>query len=489
VIVLPATQLLDLKAAAGALMAALACIGLAWAWGHGRGWRPQASLRPSWEAWRWSTVAVAGYALAQRLGIEPVTAYAQAGSHSRAMGPFGNAGYLAAYLCLSWPMLLAWTGARRGLAVALAWAALLAAQSRAGAVALALQGAVAAVHAWRGGWRPGGAALAAAAALMAGALALFPVQAWSRPTLRLPLWRASWGLWLQRPWLGWGPGRFAAAFQAQADPGFVRALNAGGQVAEDPHQVLLTVACAGGVLGLAAFIVAVAWALKAARRSAVPGAALGLVGILAQSQADRFFFQAGVLGPLLLLAVALRWEGSVTPRSPRWRALALAPALLALALLAAGAKPLLAYAHAVGPDLGAGAGAIAPSATVEQLRSATQGSVEPAAFERLGAALAAKQQWAEAAAAYRTAEGLGPSVGRAQNLGNCSMMLGDARGAEAAFRKAVELDPQSSDARFSLGYALFYQKRLTEAVDQLDLALKLDPGNASAQKLKEQIQP
>ena len=52
---------------------------------------------------------------------------------------------------------------------------------------------------------------------------------------------------------------------------------------------------------------------------------------------------------------------------------------------------------------------------------------------------------------------------------------------------AVELDAASSDAHFSLGYALFYQKRLKEAVDELDTALKLDPGNDSARKLKEQI--
>ena len=49
------------------------------------------------------------------------------------------------------------------------------------------------------------------------------------------------------------------------------------------------------------------------------------------------------------------------------------------------------------------------------------------------------------------------------------------------------MDPRSSDAHFSLGYALFFQKRLTQAVAELDEALRLDPGNANAQTLKRQI--
>jgi Flp pilus assembly protein TadD len=67
------------------------------------------------------------------------------------------------------------------------------------------------------------------------------------------------------------------------------------------------------------------------------------------------------------------------------------------------------------------------------------------------------------------------------------MMLGDLSGAEAAFRKAVALNPQSSDAHFSLGYALFDEKKLTEAMGELDTALKLDPGNNNALTLKRQI--
>jgi tetratricopeptide (TPR) repeat protein len=485
-LLLPATQLLDLKAAAGALTAALACLGLVGAWARGRAWRPRRALAWSLEAWRWATVALAGYALAQRVGIEPMPAYALAGSHDRAMGSFGNAGYLAAYLCLSWPLLLAWSGARRNAALALAWAALLATQSRAGLLAAAMQGLAWAWSAWRKGWRPGWALSLGAVAALALSAFLMPPSSWLRPTLRLPLWRAAWGLFLQRPWTGWGWGQFAAAFQAHADPAFVAALNAGGQVAEDPHNVLLAVACAGGVMGLLLFGAALWAAARAARASALPGAGLALLGLLVESQADRFFFHAGVLAPLILLLAALRWERPAA-WAPRWRAAALAPALLALALLWAGARPILAYRNATGADLGAGAAALDAGGDPVALAAAAQAGRDPRDFDRLGDALAARQRWAEAAAAFRQALSLAPSAGRAQNLGNCAMMLGDAAGAEAAFRRAVALAPGSSDAHFSLGYALYYQKRLQEAVEELDAALRLDPGNASALKLKEQI--
>jgi hypothetical protein len=180
VVLLPVTQLLDLKAAAGALAAALACVGLALAWAQSQAWRPLAGLGTVLEAWRWSTVAVAGYAVAQRFGIEPLAVYAHAGSRARAMGSFGNAGYLATYLCLSWPLLLAWAGARRNVGLALAWAALFATQSRAGLLALFVQMLAWAFQAWRGGWRPGWPAAAWSAATLAVASSLIPASALGR---------------------------------------------------------------------------------------------------------------------------------------------------------------------------------------------------------------------------------------------------------------------------------------------------------------------
>ncbi|HXC63029.1 MAG TPA: tetratricopeptide repeat protein, partial [bacterium] len=129
----------------------------------------------------------------------------------------------------------------------------------------------------------------------------------------------------------------------------------------------------------------------------------------------------------------------------------------------------------------------APAQSMDALEKAAQSGDDPAAQDRLGAALASARRYGEAATAFAAAGRLAPSAGRAQNLGNCLMMLGQADGAEAAYRRAVALAPQSSDAHFSLGYALFAEKKLSGAVAQLDEALKLDPDNANALTLKRQI--
>ena len=538
VVLLPATLLLDLKASAGAWAAALACLGVATvAWnggalrippprvlllagvalgvaglstfvspyhglasadpgiaaalmlGLGLWMAPASWTQRAWEAWRWGALAVAGYALAQRAGIEPMPAYALAGSQARAMGSFGNAGYLAAFLCLSWPLFLEWKGVQRAFGLALSLAALCATQSRAGLLALGLQGLAWAALAWRHGWRPGPRVLLALAALVAIGLLLFPASAWLRPTLRLPLWRACLDLWMQRPWLGWGPGSFALAFQDHGSQGLVQILDAGGQYAGDPHQWLLSVACATGVAGLAVAALALAQLFRV--RARVPLGSLkplwlGLLGLLAQSQFDRFFFQPGVLLPLAVALAALPKAGAEVPAKLR-RPLAVALAPLAVALVWMGLQPLLAYRDAVGNDAGADAPAQAPAQSVDALQQAAQGGTDPVAEERLGAALAGAQRYNEASAAFAAAERLAPSAGRAQNLGNCFMMLGQINQAESAYRRAVALAPQSSDAHFSLGYALFDEKRLTEAVTELDTALKLDPDNANAMTLKRQI--
>jgi cytochrome c-type biogenesis protein CcmH/NrfG len=125
---------------------------------------------------------------------------------------------------------------------------------------------------------------------------------------------------------------------------------------------------------------------------------------------------------------------------------------------------------------------------LETLRAGARATPkDAAAWDRLAAALVLGETYGEAASAYLEAWALEPSPGRAQNLGNCYMMMRQPADAERCFREAIRLAPGSSDAHFSLAYALYYQKRLKEAVAELDLGLKLDPNNSAAAKLKEQI--
>jgi Flp pilus assembly protein TadD len=57
---------------------------------------------------------------------------------------------------------------------------------------------------------------------------------------------------------------------------------------------------------------------------------------------------------------------------------------------------------------------------------------------------------------------------------------GDDRGAEDAFRKAVQLDPNNAEAHANLGVALANQGKRAEAIAEFRQALRLNPNNSMA---------
>jgi hypothetical protein len=535
----PDTALLDLKralgfafvAAAGCWLAALvwmrqpmslpskglvlALLGLALAYGaawaaspypHTGGFRMEllelgiltalfSACLPPVFASRWAWVAlgaallVALYALAQRLGLEPISAYALAGSQDRAMGSFGNATFLAAFLCFSWPLALLLPGRWRLGAVAVFWAALLATQSRAGIIALAVQLAVLGWQAWHVGLRaPGGRTVMALLLFAVVSAWLFPAAQWKRPTLRWQVWSQTLHMVAARPWLGSGPGSFPLAFQEQETPALDEALGST-EFVEHPHDWILSVLQEAGFIGLLAFgwllWVAKPWPrLDAPRKPGQAFLAIGLLGLLVQNLFDRNLDQAG-LAFCFYFGLGFLDRRPFSDELQQWPRWAAGPLLaITMACLFLGLRPVFAYETAVGPAPG-----LAPAqGPVGALRSeASRSPNDPSAWDRLGDALVAQSVFGEAADAFGRALALQPSPGRAINLGNCQMMLNQAVPAEASFRQAVDLAPDNADAHFSLGYALFYEKRLKEALAELDLALELDPSDAAAAKLKEQI--
>jgi O-antigen ligase len=436
----------------------------------------------------WAAVAVAVYALLQRRGWEFMPDYKLPGASGRAVGTFGNATLLAAFLCLVWPLALPLRQGAKWAVLMLLFAALVATRSRAGLLAVLVQAAVLARQAWRQGWRPkmdviGGLAVAG---LM---LALyFPQADWSRPTLRWLLWQDSLNLWWQRPWLGWGPGSFPLAFQ----PLHV-ALGAslgGGQYVDHPHNWVLLALCETGLLGLASLSLFFGIPLRRVLSRGLGLAtqdyalALGLLGLLAQAFFDRSLEQAGLWSLACLftgfLAGAVPWEGKQYPRPSA----ALLFGIAALAALLNFWRPIQSWRLAV-HALPAALEQAGEAADWKRRVEAEPGN--PAAWESLGLALAAQNKFDDAERAFEQAWRLRPSVSAVLNLGNCAMMTRQFEKAEVLFRQAIAIEPARADAHFSLGYALFQQKKLQEAVAELDLALKLDPGNAGAAKLKEEI--
>ncbi len=110
------------------------------------------------------------------------------------------------------------------------------------------------------------------------------------------------------------------------------------------------------------------------------------------------------------------------------------------------------------------------------------------AWYNLGAEMAAKGRWAEAAAHSRRAAQLEPGLGAAWfQLGQASWQAGDRAGAVKAFERTVEVAPEHAGhaaARTAvalnyLGVAAAEAGRKKEAVERFQEALALDPGCAS----------
>ena len=168
----------------------------------------------------------------------------------------------------------------------------------------------------RAGWRRGAAAagVVLAAFLVAGVWAgagavtgsgrsVGPASG-SQVAERADLWRLSAGAILDRPVLGWGPGRFEAA----TSPRYTAKVTEGGvRVYEDAHNWVVEYATTTGIVGLALLL---AWLATAAPTASGPLATFALLGglfLLVEPQSVGFT-------PLVLLAFGAARR--VPPGSP-----------------------------------------------------------------------------------------------------------------------------------------------------------------------------
>jgi len=103
------------------------------------------------------------------------------------------------------------------------------------------------------------------------------------------------------------------------------------------------------------------------------------------------------------------------------------------------------------------------------------------AITRLGVTLMATNQTADALASFRRAVDANPQNGEARrNLAAALLDTNDPAGALVHANAAVTLRPGDSVAHELFGRALALQGRLSEAIDELQQALRLDPANADA---------
>ncbi len=123
---------------------------------------------------------------------------------------------------------------------------------------------------------------------------------------RLAHWLAAWRMWERSPWLGIGPGNYAAVYPAVRLP-----------LWEDPlghaHNIYLNVLAETGLIGLTAYgllwAFVIAWVWRQARHSPPQswrGAlAIGILGMIAHLSVHQFFDNLFVQGIYIHLALGL----------------------------------------------------------------------------------------------------------------------------------------------------------------------------------------
>jgi Flp pilus assembly protein TadD len=108
----------------------------------------------------------------------------------------------------------------------------------------------------------------------------------------------------------------------------------------------------------------------------------------------------------------------------------------------------------------------------------------------LGSALFQRGEWQQAATQFREVTRIKPDHALAHyNLGHCLLRLRDHAGAMEAFRSSVRAKATMAGAHTNLGKLLAEQGNKKAAIDELKLALELNPNDAEAKKALDQLQP
>jgi O-antigen ligase len=416
----------------------------------------------------WSAAAVGGYAILQKLGIDPIFHIKELPTGGRAVSTLGSPVDLGAFLALLWPMALRRVDAERG-----ALSSVLAVLVAGGLIASGSRGAMFAAAAgsvcyWLLSRREPRTALPRSVG--AAALAVAFVLAWSlrsgasvRDLARREVWKTASAAFQLRPWLGWGPDGFEDMFKLLRSDRFVELLGSSSYQAY-AHNDLLHVLSGTGLLGAAAYawlLVALCLEAKRALQSA-PGrgraAALfaGLLALWVNLALNPVALEVTVLAAVcagLLVSVA-------APPEPR------VPARLPLAVLAALA--CVSLVHAAG--LSRADAAYKRGAKAQAARD----------FAAARADIARARRAAPCELYYITGEvnALGDWINATRDIPErlALLALGDADAGAA-----VSCHPKKSMSHYVAASVsrmhadLGFRDRLPQAVLEFDRALALDP--------------
>jgi hypothetical protein len=322
---------------------------------------------------------------------------------------------------------------------------------------------------------------------------------WSREDAlggaRLPLWRDSWRMAAQRPFLGFGPETFVTEFPrfesldlARGYPDFYH---------ESPHNMFLDALASRGLAGLFALLALGGVAILAAKRLVKSGNALApflsaaLAGMLITQQFIVFVFATALYFHLIaaLLVAGAPGEPSHSESSgktPRWippAALAASVALITFAVRLLVADGSLAVAQR---RIAAGDAGGASIAYQTELRWQPPGAGDDLEYSRAMARLAAHAplfvtRLQAAGQAYQSAIRATTSSEDPQNawynLATLEAANEDAAGVERSLRKAIECAPNWFKPHWTLAQVLELAHRHSEAVEEARAAVQRDGGH------------
>lgn len=416
----------------------------------------------------WSAALVGGYAILQKLGIDPIFQVKELPTGGRAVSTVGSPVDLGAMLALLWPLALRRVDAERS-----AFPLILAALVAGGLIASGSRGAMLAAGVgttcyWLLSRREPRTSLPRS--LGAAAFAAAFVLVWSfrsgasvRDLARIEVWKTALAAFRIRPWFGWGPDGFEDAFKILRSDRFVELLGSGTYQAY-AHNDLLHVLSGTGLFGAAGYawlLVAVCLAAARALRAPEgrgPAAAL-LAGLLAlwvnltlNPVALEVLVLAAVCAGLLASSCA-----SPQPRAPGRLALTVLAALVAFSLYRSAVMAHADAAYKRGAKAQAAGSFAAARADIARARRAA-----PCELAYITGQLNAVHDWINATR-------------------DVSERLALLALADAGAAAAVSCHPKKSMSHYIAASAsrmhadLGFSARLPQAVLEFDRALALDP--------------
>lgn len=119
-------------------------------------------------------------------------------------------------------------------------------------------------------------------------------------------------------------------------------------------------------------------------------------------------------------------------------------------------------------------------AAVDDLRAYVQANADSAETQNNhGTFLFEQRRRVEAEKAFRRAISLDPTLsGPRINLAELYRAVGDNEKSEHAYAEAVAANPDRADLRYGHGLSLVRQKAMPDAIEELEAAVRLDPGNS-----------